>query len=69
MRIVCPHCGGKAVVSSRKMQTETVFDLYCQCKNVANCAATFVCTLWVKHTIREPITVAVKAAQMEKDFM
>ncbi|MGZ8216264.1 ogr/Delta-like zinc finger family protein [Methylomagnum sp.] len=68
MRVHCPHCGGLAVITTRNKQTETVSDLYCQCKAVT-CGAVFVCQLWTKHTIRPPLNALAKAAELEKDFL
>lgn len=55
MRIICPHCGSKAVITSRETLTETVANLYCRCKDVQSCGATFVFTLGFKQTLNPPI--------------
>jgi len=55
MRVVCPSCGSKAVISSSSKLSEQVTDLYCRCSNVAECGCTFVSTLAFKHTLNPPI--------------
>jgi DNA-directed RNA polymerase subunit RPC12/RpoP len=62
MRINCPHCGGKAVITSRHTHTPTASNLYCQCRNVASCGATFVYSLALSHTINPPVTVTAQLA-------
>lgn len=57
MKVTCPHCLGKAHISSRNNLNDekTVFDLYCNCVDTKNCGATFVCTLAFKHTLCPPL--------------
>ena len=38
-------------------------DLYCQCKNTAECGASFVSTLSFKHTINPPARTISEIAQ------
>jgi hypothetical protein len=65
MRICCPHCGGKAVVTNRHQITAGVADVYCSCKNKEECGARFVATIAVKHTLRAPLRAAVSAGPGE----
>lgn len=62
MRIVCPHCGGKARITSRATHTATASDLYCQCVDIPACGATFVFTLAFKHTLNPPTQTTVQRA-------
>jgi cell division protein ZapA len=54
MRINCPHCHGKARITSRAEQSPTTASLYCQCNNAERCGATFVAVLSVSHTLNPP---------------
>lgn len=63
MRIICPHCGYKALISSSNKLSNQVTDLYCQCKNTVECGASFVSTLAFKHTINPPAHTALEIAQ------
>lgn len=62
MRVLCPHCGGKAVITSRLSHTATAADLYCQCRNVAVCGASFVYALGYKHTLAPPKEITAELA-------
>jgi hypothetical protein len=57
MKVVCPHCQGKARINSRtNLNAEkTIVDLYCNCFDVENCGATFVFTLAFKNTLCPPL--------------
>jgi hypothetical protein len=50
MQVLCNVCLGKAVISSRNQQSDTVADLYCSCRDPM-CGHTFVMTLAFKHTL------------------
>lgn len=50
MQVLCTECGGKAVIHSRKQQTNEVADLYCSCRDPL-CGHTFKMTLAFSHTI------------------
>ncbi|WP_245921256.1 ogr/Delta-like zinc finger family protein [Bowmanella denitrificans] len=54
MRITCPTCKAKAVITSRENKTDTVADLYCMCTNAKECGHTFVYTLGYSHTLNPP---------------
>jgi len=54
MRVICPHCQNKAIISSSSKLSDTVTDLYCSCSNVADCGASFVFTLAYKHVLSPP---------------
>ena len=62
MRIICPHCGSKALISSANKLSNKVTDLYCQCKNTADCGASFVSMLTFKHTINPSAHTATEMA-------
>lgn len=63
MRVICPHCQSKALISSSNKLSSQVTDLYCQCSNVAECGASFVSTLSFKHTINPPANTTLEIAQ------
>lgn len=56
MRVDCPHCLQKAVITSSNALSSTVKDLYCQCQNTRDCGASFVFTLGYKHDLNPPVT-------------
>jgi len=62
MRVVCPHCSQKAVITSSNALSSQVKDLYCKCTNAEACGASFVCTLGYKNTINPPIHTATQMA-------
>lgn len=62
MRIDCPHCFQKAVITSRNKLSPTVSELYCQCNNVPECGASFVFTLSYKHQLNPPIKNTLQLA-------
>ena len=55
MRVDCPHCYKKAIITSSNALSETIKDLYCQCTNTAECGASFVFSLSFKHNLNPPI--------------
>lgn len=55
MRIDCPHCFHKAVITSSNALSTSVKDIYCQCTNLPDCGASFVSTLSHKHDLSPPI--------------
>ena len=55
MRVDCPHCRTKAVITSSNQLSDTVRDLYCQCKNTRECGASFVFTLAYKCDLNPPV--------------
>jgi hypothetical protein len=55
MRIICPNCQSKAVITSRDQQSNHVFNLYCSCTNTKHCGQTFVSTLSFSHTLNPPV--------------
>ena len=56
MRVICPFCSNKALITSSNSLTDndTVKDLYCSCTNAKACGATFVFTLSFKHVLNPP---------------
>ena len=57
MRVDCPHCQQKAIISSTNTLSPAVKDLYCTCTNVAGgCGASFVMKLGYSHDLNPPIT-------------
>jgi len=68
MRIMCPHCHTKALITSSNDLTTKVKDLYCQCTNTQKCGASFVTTLAFKHDINPPqqTTLQIAAALINK---
>ena len=55
MLVDCPHCLQQAIITSRNQLTPRVADLYCQCKNLPDCGASFVTSLAFKHDLNPPI--------------
>lgn len=69
MRVECPNCSQKAVITSSTSLSSTVKDLYCQCINTEHCGASFVYTLAFKHTLNPPInTTREMALQLIKNL-
>lgn len=56
MRVDCPHCMSKAVITSSNALSSTVKDLYCQCQNTRECGASFVFKLGYSHDLNPPVT-------------
>ncbi|MGJ0489619.1 ogr/Delta-like zinc finger family protein [Methylobacter sp.] len=54
MRIICPHCRAKALITSTNQLSDMVKDLYCTCTNSRECGASFVFTLAYKHGLNPP---------------
>ena len=54
MRILCPHCQQKAVITANNRLSSCVTDLYCRCDN-PDCSAGFVMTVAHKHDTQPPI--------------
>lgn len=54
MRVICPNCQSKALITSSSKLTDTIFNLYCSCKNTKECGATFVYTLAFDHYLNLP---------------
>lgn len=54
MRVICPHCYSKALITSSNELTTTVKDLYCQCTNTNHCGASFVYKLSHSHDLNPP---------------
>jgi cell division protein ZapA len=63
MRVICPHCGAKALITSSNILSNIVKDLYCQCENSVECGASFVATLAFKHMINPPVHTTLEIAQ------
>ena len=62
MRVICPYCYQKALITSTSQLSQTVKDLYCACSNTAQCGATFVFTLAHKHDLNPPRQTTVQIA-------
>ncbi|MGZ5011537.1 MAG: ogr/Delta-like zinc finger family protein [Methylobacter sp.] len=62
MRVVCPHCSKKAIITSSNAMSETVKDLYCQCTNTKDCGASFVFVLAYKHDLNPPVKTTLQIA-------
>ena len=68
MRVICPHCQNKALITSSNELSNVVKDLYCQCTNTQFCGASFVFTLAFKHMLNPPqqTTLQIAAALINK---
>lgn len=64
MRVTCPYCNQKALITSNNYlnDNKTIADLYCSCTNVQACGATFVYVLSYKHTIKPPARTSTQIA-------
>jgi cell division protein ZapA len=62
MRVICPHCLSKALITSSNRLSDQVTDLYCQCTNAAKCGASFVSTLAYKHVLNPPMRTTSEMA-------
>lgn len=62
MRVHCPHCSTKAIITSTDALSERVKNLYCQCTNTQKCGASFVFTLAFKHTLNPPQQTTLQIA-------
>ncbi|WP_115103746.1 ogr/Delta-like zinc finger family protein [Hafnia alvei] len=50
MKIFCPDCGAKAVISKTNRKHRQIADIYCACSDV-ECGHTFVMNLTFSHTL------------------
>ena len=62
MRVLCPHCQTKALITSTNQLSDTVKDLYCTCTNTRECGASFVFTLSYKHDLNPPQKTTLQIA-------
>ncbi len=62
MRITCPHCHEKALITSTNLLSDTVKDLYCTCTNSRSCGASFVCRLAFTHDLNPPQKTTLQIA-------
>jgi len=62
MRVDCPCCYKKAIVTSSNSLCSTVKDLYCQCTNTAECGASFVVVQSFKHLLNPPLKTTQQIA-------
>jgi len=64
MRVLCPHCQTKALITSTNELSDggIVKDLYCQCTNTQECGASFVFTLAYKHDLNPPRKTTLQIA-------
>jgi Ogr/Delta-like zinc finger len=62
MRITCPHCHGKALITSTNLLSDTVKDLYCICANNRDCGASFVFRLAFTHDLNPPQKTTLQIA-------
>ncbi|MEQ3513642.1 ogr/Delta-like zinc finger family protein [Pseudoalteromonas sp. BZB3] len=62
MRVNCPNCESKAIITSRENQSAGVADLYCTCTNTKECGATFVTTIAFKHYLNPPSSDTARLA-------
>jgi len=64
MRVICPFCANKAIITSSNSLNEedTIKNLYCACSNVKSCGASFVYTLSFNHVLNPPINTTTEMA-------
>lgn len=62
MRVTCPNCQSRALITSSNELTPTVRDLYCNCTNIKKCGATFVSTVGFKHYLNPPVSTTQQLA-------
>ncbi len=62
MRVTCPYCRSKAIITSSNELSDTAKDLYCQCLNTKECGASFVSVLAFKHALNPPAKTTLQIA-------
>lgn len=64
MRVICPFCASKAIITSTNSMNneETIKKLYCTCTNAKSCSASFVYSLSYSHVINPPIRTTSEMA-------
>ncbi|MCK8585523.1 ogr/Delta-like zinc finger family protein [Yersinia ruckeri] len=50
MKVLCPECGGAAIIRKTNRKHRQISDLYCACNDV-ECGHTFVMNVTFSHTI------------------
>ncbi|WP_176013070.1 ogr/Delta-like zinc finger family protein [Victivallis sp. Marseille-Q1083] len=53
MRITCPHCQSRALITHSSRLSRTVAEIYCVCKS-DDCAARFVMRIAFSHDVTPP---------------
>lgn len=67
MRLVCPHCNSRLIISSSNQITHTLRKLYVRCNNIKTCGASGVMTLAYEHDLNPPqLTTLQIAAELLK---
>lgn len=63
MKVICPHCQQKGLITSSNVMNDakTIRNLYCVCVNT-QCGASFVYTLAYRHTNNPPISTTAQMA-------
>ncbi|MEA4863365.1 hypothetical protein SDC9_196642 [bioreactor metagenome] len=56
MKILCPHCRSKAIITHRKELSDKITEFYAECTS-AECAARFVARVYYSHDITPPVGV------------
>jgi len=64
MRVICPFCANKAIITSSDSQNkeDTIKNLYCACSNAKSCGASFVYTLSFNHVLNPPSKTTTEMA-------
>ncbi len=64
MKVICPFCYKKALITSSNSlnENDTIKDLYCSCSNVKQCGATFVYTLSFTRTLNPSAQTTLEIA-------
>lgn len=62
MRVHCPHCCTKAIITSTDELSPLIRNLYCQCTETKECGASFVFTLAFKHDLNPPQKTTLQIA-------
>lgn len=60
MRICCPHCGDRTIVTHSKKNSPFSTDVYCICRN-DECAARFVMRIFHAHDLVPPRSTQLNA--------
>lgn len=67
MRLICPHCGSRLIISTSHQVTPNVRKSYVQCSNVKSCGASGVMSHAYEHDLNPPqLTTLQMAAELLK---
>ncbi|EKN4181799.1 ogr/Delta-like zinc finger family protein [Yersinia ruckeri] len=68
MKVLCPECGGAAIIRKTNRKHRQISDLYCACNDV-ECGHTFVMNVTFSHTISPSAKTGDKLIKTVVDSM